>query len=212
MEAGMTRNSVVLFVGVAALAGLLAGCRVEKTTNGDSKNVNIVTPFGSMHVKTNDADLQASIGLPVYPGAVMVRDDEEDNRSADVDMSFGGFQLHVKKVKYGTPDSPGKVEAFYRNGMKSFGDVIACRDNHAVGVPAQTSEGLTCDNGHNGHVTVDDRGGSNQMELKAGSKQHQHLVEIESDGSGTKFSLVSLDLPGKITYDGDDSNNGDKRQ
>ena len=35
-------------------------------------------------------------------------------------------------------------------------------------------------------------------ELKAGSKQHQHLVPIDRDGAGTKFGLVALDLPGNF--------------
>ena len=201
----MRTQQIAIWVATGMATAMLAGCRVEKTTNGDRKDVNISTPFGGMHVKTNGADVLASIGLPGYPGAQAVNDDGNDNRSADVDMSFGAFQLRVKKADFRTDDSPDKVEAFYRNGMKRFGDVIACRDNHLVGGPARTADGLTCDNGHNGHVTVDDHEGNNQLELKAGSKQHQHIVEIEPDGGGTKIGLVALDLPGKMTVDdGDD--------
>ena len=204
------RSSFVLFAGAAALAAMLAGCRVEKSTHGDGKEVNISTPFGGMHVKTNGADVLASIGLPGYPGAQAVNDDGNDNRSADVDMSFGGFQLRVKKADYRTDDSPEKVEAFYRDGMKRFGDVIACRDNHVVGSPARTVEGLTCENNEDKHhISVDDHSGNNQLELKAGSEQHQHIVEIEPDGGGTKIGLVVLDLPGKMTSG---SENDDKRQ
>jgi predicted small secreted protein len=208
MEAGM-RSSVVLFAGVAALAAMLAGCRVEKSTHGDGKDVNISTPFGGMHVKTNGADVLASIGLPAYPGAQAVNDDGDDNRSADVDMSFGGFQLRVKAAKYRTDDSPEKVEAFYRDGMKRFGDVITCQNNQVVGSPAKTAEGLGCDNKHGGHVTVDDSPSKHKRELKAGSEQHQHIVEIEPDGGGTKIGLVVLDLPGKMTSG---SENDDRRQ
>lgn len=212
MEAAMARNSVVLFAGAAVMMGLLAGCRVEKTTSGDSKNVNIVTPFGGMHVKTNDADVLGSIGLPAYPGAVAVNKDDSDHRSADVDMSFGGFKLRVKVAGFRTDDSLDKVLAFYRDGLKRYGDVIACQNNEAMGSPARTAEGLGCDNNHGGHVTVDDKGSAHLIELKAGSEQHQHIVTIDPDGRGTKFSLVALDLPGKITYDSDDGDSNDKRQ
>jgi hypothetical protein len=41
------------------------------------------------------------------------------------------------------------------------------------------------------------------LELKAGSAQHQHLVEIDPEGSGTKFGVVALELPGKM-FSGDD--------
>jgi hypothetical protein len=197
----MTRVSIWAFLGAAALATLLAGCRVEKTENGDSKNVDISTPFGGMHVKTNGADALASIGLPAYPGAQPINDTGDDNRSADVDMSFGGYQLRVKVAKYRSNDAPDKVEAFYRNGMKQFGDVIACRDDHYVGTPARTSEGLTCEGEKNSHIHVDDHAGNNKLELKTGSKQHQHIVEIEPDSGGTKIGLVALDLP---NVNGDD--------
>lgn len=208
----MTTKSVVLFAGAAALAGLLAGCRVEKTTNGDSKDVKIVTPFGGMNVKTNDADVLSSINLPAYPGAVSVQEDtgNDHSHSADVDMSFGGFKLRVKAADYRTDDAPDKVEAFYRNGLKRFGDVITCQNNQAVGSPTKTGEGLGCDNQHGGHVSVNNDTSSHLMELKAGSEQHQHLVTIDQSGSGTKFGLVVLDLPAKISYDGDVDT--DKRQ
>ncbi|MDP9051946.1 MAG: hypothetical protein M3O31_14700 [Acidobacteriota bacterium] len=206
-----TKKSVVLFAGVAMAVGMLAGCRVEKTTNGDSKNVQIVTPFGGMNVKTNDANSMEGIGLPSYPGAVAVNKDDDNHKSADVDMSFGGFKLRVKVASFHSDDPAAKVEAFYRNGMKEYGDVIACQHNQPMGSPAKTGEGLTCsNNSEKGHVTVYDSTSSHRMELKAGSEQHQHLVTIDPDGTGTKFSLVALDLPGKISYDGDTDT--DKRQ
>jgi hypothetical protein len=209
MEVGMTMRSVVLFAGVAALAGMLAGCRVEKTSNGDSKDVKIETPFGGMNVKTNDADVLSGIDLPGYPGAVAVNKDDKDHHSADVDMSFGGFKLRVKAADFRTDDSTDKVEAFYRNGLKRFGDVIGCRNDQPVGSQTKTAEGLTCSNTKNGHVVVDSPN-THKLELKAGSEQHQHLVTIDPDGGGTKFSLVALDLPGNVSYDGDVDS--DKRQ
>ena len=45
---------------------------------------------------------------------------------------------------------------------------------------------------------------SGKTELKAGSKQHQHIVAIEPESWGTKFGLVALDLPGNFSNgDGD---------
>ena len=206
----MTKRSVVLFAGVVGLAAMLAGCRVEKTSNGDGKDVKIVTPFGGMNVKTNDADVLSGIDLPGYPGAVAVNKGDKDHHSADVDMNFGGFKLRVKAADFRTNDSTDKVEAFYRNGLKRFGEVIACRNNKSLGSPAKTPEGLTCENTHNNHVTVDNDSSGHKMELKAGSEQHQHLVTIDQDGGGTKFSLVALDLPGKVSFDRD--GDSDKRQ
>ena len=82
---------------------LLAGCRVESDKHGDSDDVKIATPFGGMQVKTNDAVVVEGIGLPTYPGAQLVKKDKDDG-SADVNMSFGSFQLRVKAVSYRTGD------------------------------------------------------------------------------------------------------------
>jgi hypothetical protein len=198
------RVAGVAAAGLAAL--LLPGCRVQSDKHGDSDNVKISTPLGGMQVKTNDAVATEGLGLPVYPGAQLVKKDK-DNGAADVNMNFGGFQLRVKAVSYQTGDSPEKVEAFYRAGLRRFGDVIACRDNRVVGSPARTQEGLTCDNNNGNHYSVDDKPEKGALELKAGSQQHQHIVEIDAEGGGTKIGLVALDLPGNATSQSGDEQN-----
>ena len=141
MRTKRTRQ-IAAWTAIGLATTILAGCRMETNKNGDSDNVKISTPFGGVQVKTNDAVAVAGIGLPVYPGAQLVKKDK-DNGAADVNMNFGSFQLRVKAVSYRTGDSPSKVEAFYRDGMKRFGDVIACRDNRVEGKPVRTLDGLT---------------------------------------------------------------------
>jgi hypothetical protein len=187
-------------------ATLLAGCTVDTHKNGDSKNIKFETPFGGMQVKTNQPDVAQEIGLPAYPGAQPAKKESgnDDNDSASVDMSFGDFHLRVKKASFRTEDAPAKVEAFYRDGLKRFGDVIACRDGPPVGMPARTPEGLTCDSDHSSDGSSEEHSGSKKLELKAGSKGRQHLVVIDPEGNGTKFGLVELDLPGKFFSNPDD--------
>jgi hypothetical protein len=200
----MTRFRIAGLSAAAISVALLAGCRVESKKNGDGKDVNIVTPFGGMHVNTNDTDVMSSIGLQAYPGAQVVTKDDDKDSSADVNMSFGGFTLRVKAAKLRSNDAPDKVEAFYRNGLKQYGDVIACRNHVAIGTPVRTAEGLTCSSNQDGHVTVDGSHPTHALELKAGSQQHQHIVTIDPDSGGTRIDLVALELPGKIHFDGND--------
>jgi hypothetical protein len=176
---------------------LTLGCRIESDKHGDSDNVKIATPFGGMSVKTNDAVAWRNTGLQPYPGAVLVKQDK-DSGAADINFSFGSFQLRVNAVSYRTSDSPAKVTDFYRTALASYGDVIQCSGRHSVGTPTQTAEGLTCDDDSNKKVNVSDDP-SAHVELKAGSKTRQHLVEISPDGNGTKFGLVALDLPSHVT-------------
>jgi hypothetical protein len=199
-------NVVVAAMAAAVIAmAVMTGCQVDEHKNGDSDNVKIETPFGGMQVKTNDNVVLDGIGLPVYPGAVAVKKGDHGNDgAADVNMSFGSFQLRVKAMSFRTGDSQDKVEEFYRKSLRRFGDVIACRDNRPVGAPTHTAEGLTCDNDKENHVTAGDSVSHGKLELKAGSKLHQHLAEIDPDGAGTKFGVVALDLPGKAFSDDGD--------
>src|ERR1700694_1726650 len=144
----------LLAIAILATLAITLGCRIESHKKGDGDNVNIATPFGGMSVKTNDEAVLTGIGLPEYPGAEIVKKKDKDNGSADVNLSFGNFQLRVKAVSYRTPDAPTQVAAFYRKALGRYGDVIQCSNNKAVGLPARTSEGLGCDNDKENHMGV----------------------------------------------------------
>jgi hypothetical protein len=192
----MLTNRTLAAVASLSLA-LTLGCRIETDEKGDSDNVKIATPFGGMSVKTNDAAVLESTGLPPYPGAELVKKDK-NNGAADVNMSFGNFHLRVKAVSYRTTDAPTQVAAFYRKALDRFGDVIQCSNGKPVGNPTRTAEGLTCDHDSD-HDSSDYTQVSGKVEFRAGSKLHQHIVAIEPEGSGSKFGLVALDLPSHVT-------------
>lgn len=195
------RKATSLLAALTLAAGI-AGCRVhvERSANGEDKNVQVDTPFGGVHVNT-DQTSAADLGLPVYPGAEQVRGDEK-HKSADVHLGFGEWEMRVRVVSYATPDSKEQVTAFYKKALGKYGDVIVCERNAPVGVPTTTSEGLTCDESKNPKMKVDegDYGtGKGGLELKAGSKRHQHIVGFEDPQNGkTRFALVALDLPAGI--------------
>lgn len=171
---------------------VISGCRiqVDKSKDGEDKNVKIDTPMGGLHVKTNDLSA-ADVGLPAYPGAQVVPDHDND-KAADIHLGFGKWQLRVKVVNYQTPDSQDKVLAFYRKALGRYGDVIECDHDTPVGTPATTREGLTCGE-HSKNVHVDE---GDDLSLRAGSKHHQHLVGFKNGSSAnTRFALVELELP-----------------
>jgi hypothetical protein len=200
----MRTHSATAAILIAALSLTLAGCRVEKHGDGDHEDVKIATPFGGMSVKTDDAAVMEGVGLPSYPGAQRVRNDNgKDNNAADVNLSFGSFQLRVRAVEFRTTDTPDQVKAFYRKELTRYGTVIDCVNQHPVGQPERTPEGLTCDNQKGNHISKGTDLSGNH-ELKAGSEQHQHIVAVDTEGTGTKFGLVALDLPGHLSVDTDE--------
>jgi len=200
----MGTRQVVLPAAIVAVA-LMSGCKINENNKGDNKDVKIATPFGGIKVKTNDAVSIDGLGLPVYPGAELVKKADDHNGSADVNLSFGKFQLRVKAANYRTPDDPERVSAYYKDALKRYGTVIECNHDQPVGTPTQTDEGLTCSDGDKKHNSVT-ANTSGKTELKAGSKQHQHIVAIDPDGGGTKFGLVALDLPGNLSVGEGDMN------
>lgn len=190
------------FAAVAALAAGLAGCRVhvQKDASGQEKNVQVDTPFGGVHVNTNQTTA-ADLGLPAYPNAKIYRDSDDD-KSANVHMGFGDWELRVQVVNYATPDSQDKVIAFYKKALGRYGSVIECQDKRPVGTPTETTEGLSCSDEGSAHVHVNagdsSHGytGDDRLQLKAGSKRHQHIVAFEKSTPGqTRFNLVEIQLP-----------------
>jgi hypothetical protein len=199
---------------------LLAGCHVTEDDHGDHKNVSIGTPFGSMKVNTNKNSTDtASIGITAYPGATPIKDkgDDDDSNNANVSMNFGPFHLGVKAADFQSSDPSDKVIAFYTKDLASrYGSVIECRGHTAVSSVSRTSQGLTCSDDEHTHIKTHDGNSkgfsitsgdsSSEIELRAGSPQHLHIVGIENRDGGTKIGLVSLDLPSDLSdHDGKDS-------
>jgi hypothetical protein len=189
----LERTRLEGWIPLALLVFCIAGCSVQQHGSNDNKDVKIETPFGDMKVKTNNAVVVSDIGLPVYPGSTVVKQDSR-NGAVDLDLSFREFHVRAKGATYRTADSPEKVKDYYRKELGRYGDVIECRGKQAAaGSPSKTSEGLSCSD--NGRFSVSQTTKDPDVELKTGSKTHQHVVAIEKNSGGTQFGLVALDLP-----------------
>jgi hypothetical protein len=198
-------QTAVLAAFAASLVAV-TGChvQVDKGRNGEDKNVKVDTPLGGLHVRA-DQTTASDLGLPGYPGATVAPDHQGD-KSADVHMGFGHFQLRIKVVTYVTSDDQKKVLAFYKNALGRFGDVIECDGNQPVGSPSVTSEGLTCREDNHIHANINTNGQNvdddSGLSLRAGSKRHQHIVAFKTASDGTKYSLVELELPAGLDETG----------
>ncbi len=178
--------------GIAALL-LVAACsvNVKKEANGEDKQVDINSPFGGIHVnKQADA---TETGLAVYPGArLRERDSDGSDKSANVNISGFGYGIKVVALEYESDDPPAKVLAFYRDQLKKYGNnVLEC---HSSGLNLDMKMD-SHDSGSNDLNCGKEQG--NNIELKAGRKDDQHIVEVESRAKGSKFSLVYVRTHGK---------------
>lgn len=187
-------------LSLLVLSLLLAGCHIRSQKNAaGNDNVDIGTPFGSMHVQTADDPKNVQTGLTPYPGATVVNKDGDDSGGANVNMSFGSLKLGVHAVDLQTADPVDKVLAFYRKDMARYGTVITCKGNTAVGTPVRTGEGLTCSDDNKRTIEIHT---GDHLELRAGSPQHQHIVSVHSDDGATRIGVVALELPGGFTRHG----------
>lgn len=182
-------HSMVLAVAVGAMM-LFASCsvNVKKEQNGDDKRVDIQTPVGGIHV-SKGADAQ-DVGIAVYPGARLKEKDSGDDKSANVNISGFGFGLKVVALEYESNDPPDKVIAYYKDQLKRYGDVLVCHTHHLdvntdIKDRDKASHDLTCE------------GSGSNIELKVGTKENQHIVAVEPEGSGSTFSLVYVRTHGK---------------
>ncbi|HTW58780.1 MAG TPA: hypothetical protein VMD99_11660 [Terriglobales bacterium] len=180
-------------LGLSALATLLlpaCSIDVKKEKDGDDKQVDISTPVGGIHV-SNDADA-ADAGLAVYPGArLKEKGSDGDDKSANVNISGFGYGLKVVALEYASDDSPAKVVDFYKDQLKKFGNVLIC---HTSGLNVNAD--IKDSNNGRHDLTCEGTTGVN-VELKVGTKENQHIVEVESDGKGSSFSLVYIRTHGK---------------
>jgi len=185
----VSRNALASFaaVGLTAALVILPACSVNvKDKNGESR-VDIQTPMGNIHVN-EQPDVQET-GLPVYAGARPApKENDHDDKSANVNISGMGFSLKVVAAEFLSDDAPAKLVAFYDKELQRFGKPIECHGSwHGGDVDAgmhgdgkSSSRPVTCRQGENGDA----------IELKVGTDDNQHIVAVRPDGKGSRFALV----------------------
>jgi hypothetical protein len=186
----MRKNKLSALIAATTLAALLPACsiNVKKDANGQDKQVDIKTLLGGVHV-SGQADV-ADIGLPVYPGArPKEKDSEGSDKSANINISGFGYGMKVVALEYESDDAPDKVLAFYRSQLKKYGDVLECHTSKGswnVNTGKNGSNQLTCEGS-----------GGNDIELKVGKKDDQHIVAVHNEGKSASFTLVYVRAHGK---------------
>lgn len=189
MKINSLRNPRI--IPLLACIVLLSACsmNVKKDAKGKDKTVQIDTPIASLHV---DKRLSANdTGLPVYPGSRRVADifnDEDQGAIVNIFTSFLG--LKVVAVKYQTDDPVEKVKDYYRSQLQQYGNLLECKADTVAINPGFGNDS------HSNALTCEQKSGSN-FELKAGTRNNQHVVAIEPLTKGCKYSLVYMQIQGK---------------
>jgi hypothetical protein len=189
-------NRSLLLVGISALL-LFPACHVNVKKNADEseKKVDIDTPLGGIHV-SKDADLR-NIGLPIYPGAKAVEKEEEGHqKSADVNISTSFFGLKVAAQEFESSDGPDKLIQFYGDALKKYGPVLTCHHSWHHGADVNVNMGSDKSGKNSRTLTCNDESGGTTTELKVGTRENQHVVDVEPRGNGSRFALAHVEVHG----------------
>ena len=111
---------LLALIVVLGVAGVMVGVHVltnavhVNVDQADSgkKAVSIKTPLGSLEV--NHGVNEASLGLPIYPGATAIK--EHDSATVNIDIADEA-KVRLLAGKFETPDSLDKVVAFYHDRL-----------------------------------------------------------------------------------------------
>lgn len=168
---------------------VLPACSINANDRHNSKDgeahVDIKSPMGDLHV-SEEADIRDS-GLTLYPGAKPApKDNSEDKKSANVNLSLPGFSLKVVAAEFLSEEAPEKVIAYYDKELQKYGKTIQCKGawsgGHVESSPGkeEASKPVSCGNS----------GSGDSVELKVGTEGNQHVVAVKPNGQGTRFALV----------------------
>lgn len=187
-------RAVVPLILSALLLLTAASVEAQSDNSAQDKHLDIRSSAGDLHVG-NDANAR-EIGLPVYPGA-RLRKNDKDKNSANLSIFTSAFGMKLLVANYDSEDSPEKVIAYYREQLKKYGKVIECRTEEHGG-DVHVNAGKDDSNGSK-HVQCEGDNTGSVVELKVGTEDNQHLVSIEPSetGNGSTFALVYVRTRGK---------------
>ena len=176
-------HAALLFVLLAAALPLAAQDQKDSSAQQSSNDNDSIGFNLGKNASAKD------VGLPIYPGARRHKDDTNDNSALNMGLWGGatGFKLFVLKME--TADAPEKVAAFYRKALAKYGTVLDCSSASSAtsSTEDKSSKKLACE---------DEKPKANEISLKAGTKEKQHAVGIEPNGTGTTFQLVYVETKG----------------
>lgn len=180
----------IALAGITALAAIsvMGQEKAQKDTSKDKElSVTVQGPETDAGLIVSARATAKEVGLPIYPGSIPHKGQDKDNDSSATKLGLWGTSFGFKLVvlKMESKDAPRKVADYYQRALAKYGTVLDCtnaaRPQHAKD---ENSEMLTCD---------DDKPETGGMLFKAGTKEKQHIVGIQPNGTGAVFRLLYVE-------------------
>ena len=179
--------AIMVLILLVAVAVPAADAQDQSNPDKSSKNDNISASFDL----GKDASAK-DVGLPLYPGSHRHQDSKDDSASLNMGFSGGSSGFKMTMLKMDSTDSPDKIAAFYRKALAKYGKVLTCS-----GPGAEASADASKDSAKSTDLSCDhNKPDQSEIELKAGTKQNQHVVGIKLEGAVTTYQLVYIETHG----------------
>jgi len=130
---------------------------------------------------------QRDLGLPLYPGAKVQRDDASDKGAVSLGLWGGAFGVRLAVAKFSSEDEIDAVARYYRVTMAAYGTVLECREANSGRKGAGKPEVLSCE---------DAEPGASGLVLKVGKPKDQRIVSLQPKGKQVHFQLVRIEAKG----------------
>jgi hypothetical protein len=184
----------IALTGITALAAisLMGQEKAEKNATKDKElSVTVQGPETDAGLIVSARATAREVGLPIYPGSIPHKDQDKDNDSPAAKLGLWGnsfgFKLVVLKME--SKDPPRKVADYYHSALTKYGTVLDCTNaTRSQQAKDENSEKLTCD---------DDKPETGGMLFKAGTKEKQHIVGVQPNGTGAVFQLLYIEARGE---------------
>ena len=194
LSSGPSALAGIALVGITTLAAisLMGQEKAQKDTSKDKEiSVTVQGPETDAGLVVSARATAKEVGLPIYPGSIPHKDQDKDNDSPATKLGLWGASFGFKLVvlKMESKDAPRKVADFYQRALARYGTVLDCT---SASRPQQgkdeNSEKLTCG---------DDKPDTGGMLFKAGTKEKQHIVGVQPNGTGAVFQLLYIEARGE---------------
>jgi hypothetical protein len=147
-------------------------------------------------IQIEDQISLSDIGLPAYPGAVLVQEGkgkDDDKGAFGLSLWGGSFGLKLSMLKYRTGDGIEQVGRFYRDAMGRYGKVLDC----SVATPSDDDSKSNNEKKTLALRCSKDDAGSGKLVIKVGKdEKHFRMVAIERKDGGVQFQLLNLAING----------------
>jgi hypothetical protein len=165
---------------LAALGSLfLVACDIDVKDEGRDKNVDVHTAFGDISVRSGETGPET--GLPVYPGAQPMLDEDNEHENADVKLGTSFFAVHVAAASYQSNDAPQAIVDFYKDKMSAYGTVTECKGEIDFEDDSK-------------HPVCTEKFSESEIQLVAGTEDSHRLVVVKPRGEGSEFAVVSVEV------------------